>query len=181
MICSFAWMLRIYLAVNVPGDDSGCSDVLSGCLVIAGVPVLQHPALSWPEEDHPLDSLDPRQHLGQRRPLWAALPLHVQSSHPRPQPAGSGQAADRDALLLQWWIYRLLNWRWVQRGENRWSLSSYLSPWMFLCYLTPAGFLHFGRLITGLLASSHAFGLLFFFFPLTFSNFPCHTLHTFVL
>lgn len=180
IIGSFAWMLWIYLAANVLGSDSECSDVPSGCFMIAGVPVVQHPALSWPEEDHPLDSLDPRQYLRQRRPLRAALPLHVQSSHPRPQPAGSGQAADRDALLLQWWIYRLLNRRWVQRGEDRWSLSSYLGPWMFLCYLTPAGFQQVDYWPPRLKPCLWPVFFLFFFSPLTFSNFYCLSLHTFV-
>lgn len=72
---------------------------------------MQHPALSRPEEDHAVDPLDPRQHLGQRGPLRAALPLHVQSSHSRPQPAGGGQAEDRDALLLQRRVHRLLHGR----------------------------------------------------------------------
>lgn len=87
--------------------------------VIAGVPVMQHTALSRPEEDHTLDSVDTGQHLRQRRALWAAFPLHLQSAHPRSQPARSGQTEDRDALLLQRWIHRLLHWRWVQNWKRQ--------------------------------------------------------------
>lgn len=58
------------------------------------------------------------------------------------------------------------------RVEKTWSVSSYLSLWMCLCYLTPTGFLRFRRLVIGLLASSHRFCLLFIrSFFLTFSNF----------
>lgn len=135
---------------------------------IAGVPVVQHPAMPWPEEDHALDSLDARQHLRQRRALWAAFPLHVQSSHPWSQPAGSGQAEDRDALLLQRRVHRLLHWRWAQSGRDRWSLSSYLSLWMFLCYLTPTGFPRLCRLVIGLLASSHSFSVVCLLFIRSF-------------
>lgn len=125
--------------------------------VTAGVPVVQHSALPRLEEDHPLDSLDPGQHLGQRRALRAALPLHVQGSHPGPQPAGGGQTEDRDAVLLQWWIHWLLHWRWVESGgRDRWFLSSNLSLSVSESYLTPTGLLHLCRLVTGLLASSYS-------------------------
>lgn len=94
---------------------------------------MQHAALSRPEEDHPLDSVDAGQHLRQRRPLRAAFPLHLQSSHPRSRPAGGGQAEDRDALLLQRRFHRLLHRRWVQNiGRDRWSPSSHGSLWIFL-------------------------------------------------
>lgn len=135
--------------------------------VPVGVPVVQHPALSRPEEDHTLDSLDTRQHLWQRRALRAAFPLHLQSPHPRPQPARSWQTEDWDALLFQWWIHRLLHWWWVQSGRDTWSLSSYHSLWMFL--LSHSNWLC--RLVTGLLTSKYYFFLCvcclldFFFLP----------------
>lgn len=120
------------LQTCLPCNNSLCEVQLNVfCSLIAGVPVMQHPAMSWLKEDHTLDSLDARQHLRQRRALWAAFPLHLQSSHPRSQPARSRQAEDRDALLLQRRIHRLLHWRWVQSGRDRWSFSSYLSLWMF--------------------------------------------------
>lgn len=101
----------------------------------AGVPVMQHPALSWTQEDYTLDSLDTRQHFWQRRPLRTAFPLHLQSSNPRPGPSGSGSTEDRDALLLQRWLHWLLHWRWVRDGD-RWSLSSRISLWLFSLLLS---------------------------------------------
>lgn len=72
---------------------------------------MQHPAMPRREEDHALDALDPRQHLRQRGPLRAALPLHVQGARARPGPAGGGPAEDRDALLLQRRLHGLLHGR----------------------------------------------------------------------
>lgn len=81
--------------------------------IAAGVPVVQHRAVPWCEEDHTLDALDPCQHLRQRGPLRAALPIHVQGPRARPGPAGGGPAEDRDALLLQRRLHGLLHGRWV--------------------------------------------------------------------
>lgn len=158
MICDYL-SLRLDVAQSpacLPWNNTKLSKNVFHHCVIAGVPVVQHPAMSRPEEDHSLDSLDARQHLRQRRPLWATIPLHLQSSHTGCEPARSGKAEDRDALLLQRRINRLLHWRWVQSGKDWWTFSSYLSLWMFLCYLPPTGFLCLCRLVIGLLASSHS-------------------------
>lgn len=111
--------------------------------VSAGVSAVQHPAVPRPKEDHAVDPLDTRQHLWQRRPLRATLPLHLQSSNPRPQPAGSGEAEDRDALLLQRRLHRLLHRWWVQDGDG-WASSVCLlsnglsaSPQLACCFPSP--------------------------------------------
>lgn len=88
-----------------PGDEH------TPLLALPGVPALQHQPVPRAEEDHALDALDARQHLRQRRPLRAAVSVHVQSPPAGSEFAGSGEAENRNAVLLQRRDQRLLHGR----------------------------------------------------------------------
>lgn len=97
-------MLKKYLSMFL----KGLSFCLSGFLVflrsylmivfimtffLSGISALQHQRLPRVKKDNSLDALDAGEHLGQRRSLRAALPIHLQGAPARPQPAGGGAAA----------------------------------------------------------------------------------------
>lgn len=55
-------------------------------------------------QEHPLDTVDAREHHPERRPAGAALPLHVPGTALRPPRAAVREEENREPVLPQRWL-----------------------------------------------------------------------------